>query len=112
MNLEQRVNNIIGSLEVLNANDFANDYIPLIEREGTNLDSDPSHDKHVADCFMYSFVDSQEDEFANHLVEEQVDVLRFSLLDDIIDVVNFPIYDEYDDDYDVEFLEQPTARSL
>jgi hypothetical protein len=45
-NLEQRVNNIICPLEVLNANDFAKDYIPLIEREGANLASDPSHDKH------------------------------------------------------------------
>jgi hypothetical protein len=34
------------------------------------------------------------------------------LLDEITDVVNFSIYDEYDDDYDVDFLEQPTACSL
>jgi hypothetical protein len=34
------------------------------------------------------------------------------LLDDIADVVDLPIYDEYDDDYDVDFLEQPTACSL
>ena len=36
----------------------------------------------------------------------------FFLLDDIAEVVDFPIYDEYDDDYDVEFLEQPVACSL
>jgi hypothetical protein len=53
---------------------------------------------------MYSFADSQEDEFANQLVEEQVDVPSFFLLDDIADVVDLPIYDEYDDDFDVEFL--------
>jgi hypothetical protein len=33
------------------------------------------------------------------------------LLDDNADVVDFPIYDEYDDDYEVEFLENPTACS-
>jgi len=49
----------------LNANDFAKDYIPLVEREGTYVDSDPPHDKHEADCFIYSFLDGQEDEFAN-----------------------------------------------
>jgi hypothetical protein len=110
--IEQRVDNIIGPLEVSNANDFAKDYIPLIERGGVDLASDPSHDKHGADCFMYSFVDSQEDEFANQLVEEKVDVPRFSLLDDIAYVVDFPIYDEYDDDYDVDFLEQPVVHVL
>jgi hypothetical protein len=104
LNLEKRFNNIIGPLEVLNANDFKKDYIPLIEREGTNLASDPSHDKHGTDFFMYSFVDSQEDDFANQLVEEQVDVPRFSLLDKIVDVADLPIYDEYDDDYDADFL--------
>jgi hypothetical protein len=33
-------------------------------------------------------------------------------LDDIADVVDFLVYDEYDDGYDVNFLEQPTAHSL
>jgi hypothetical protein len=61
---------------------------------------------------MYSFVDSQEDEFANHLVEEQVDVPSFFLLDDIANVVDLPIYDEYDDDCDVDFLEQLDVCSL
>ena len=112
LNLEERVNNIICPLKVSNANEFSKDYIPLIEREGANLAYDPSHDKHGADCFMYSFVDSQEDEFANQLVEEQVDVPSFSLLDDIADVVDLPIYDEYDDDCDVDFLEQPVICSL
>jgi hypothetical protein len=42
---------------------------------------------------MYSFVDIQENEFANQLVEEQVDVPIFFLLDEIVDVVYFPIYD-------------------
>ena len=65
MNKEQliwilrRVNNFICPLEALNVDDFAKDYIPLIEKEGANLASDPSHDKNRADCFMYSFVDSQ-----------------------------------------------------
>jgi hypothetical protein len=111
-NLEHKIDDIIGPLEVLNVNDFAKDYIPLIEREGTYVVSDPPHDKHGADCFIYSFVDSQEDEFANQFVEEQVDVPSFFLLDDIADVVDLPIYDEYDDDYDVDLPEQPTAFPL
>jgi hypothetical protein len=58
---------------------------------------------------MYSVVDSQENKFSNQLVEEQVDVPRFFLLDDIVDLT---IYDEYDNDYGVDFLEQPVACSL
>jgi hypothetical protein len=100
------------SLEVLNVDDFAKDYIPLVEKEGVNLAYDPSHDNHGANCFMYSFVECQGNEFANQLVEEQVDVPSFFLLDDTTNVVDFPIYDEYDDDYDVEFLEQLAACSL
>jgi len=34
------------------------------------------------------------------------------LLDDIADVADLPIYDEYDGDYGVEFIEQPTTCSL
>jgi hypothetical protein len=34
------------------------------------------------------------------------------LLDDIAEVANFPIYDGYNDDCDVDFLEQPTTFSL
>jgi hypothetical protein len=112
LNLEKRVNNFICPLEDLNADDFVKDCIPLIEKEGANLASDPSHDKNRVDCFMYSFVDSQENEFANQLVEEQVDIPGFFLLDGIADVFDFSLYDEYDDDYDVDFLEQPTACSL
>jgi hypothetical protein len=112
LNLEQRVNNAICPLEVLNANDFEKDFIPLIEKEGANLAYDPSHDTRGADCFMYSFVDSQENEFANQLVEDQVDVPSFFLLDGIANVVDLPIYDEYDDDYDVELLEQLATCSL
>ena len=32
LNLEKRVNNIIRPLEALNVDDFAKDYIPLIEK--------------------------------------------------------------------------------
>jgi hypothetical protein len=78
----------------------------------TNLVSDPSHDKNGANYFMYSFVDSQENEFVNQLVEEQVDVPSFLLLHDNANIVDFPIYDEYDDDHGVEFLEQPTSFYL
>jgi hypothetical protein len=79
-NLEHRIDNIIGPLEVLNDNDFAKDCIPLIEKGGANVASDPPYDKRGADCFIYSFVDSQEDEFANWSVEEQVDVPSLFLL--------------------------------
>jgi hypothetical protein len=72
-NFEHRVDNIVGPLEVFNADDFPKDCIPLIEKGGANLAFDPSHDEHGADCFIYSFVDSQEDEIAY--------------------VVDFPIYD-------------------
>jgi hypothetical protein len=96
----------------LNVNDFAKDYIPPIEREGTYIVYDPPHDKHGVDCFIYSFVDSQEDEFANQSFEEQVDVPRFFLLDNIADVLDLPIYDEYDDDYDNDLPEKPTAFPL
>jgi hypothetical protein len=61
---------------------------------------------------MHSFVDDQKNEFANQFVEEQVDVPSFFLLDDIAYVANFPINDEYDDDYDVDFLEQLSVCSL
>jgi hypothetical protein len=111
-NLEHRVNNIIVALEVFNAHNFAKNYIPLVERGGVDLASDPSHEKKGYDCFMYSFVDGQEDEFANQFIEEQVDVPSLFLLDDIAYVAYFPIYDEYDGDYDVDSIEQPTTCSL
>jgi hypothetical protein len=111
-NLKHRIDNIIGPLEVSNSNDFEKNYIPLFERGGVDLAFDPSHDKQGVDCFMYSFVDSQEDEFANQPVEEKVDVPSLFLLDDITYIVDLHIYDEYDDDYEADFLEQPTAFSL
>jgi hypothetical protein len=46
LNIEKRVNNIICPLEALNVDDFEKDYIPLIEKEGSNLSFDPFHDKH------------------------------------------------------------------
>jgi hypothetical protein len=112
LNLEKRVNNFICPPEALNADDFAKDCIPLIEKEGANLYYDPFHDKHEIDCFMYLCVDSHENEFADHLVKEQVDVPSFFFLDDIADVVELSLYDKYDDDYDVEFLEQSSECSL
>jgi hypothetical protein len=64
-NPEHRIDNIIGLLEFPNANDFAENYIPLVEIGGVDLVFNPSHDKKKADYFMYSFIDIQEDEFAN-----------------------------------------------
>jgi hypothetical protein len=109
---EHKIDDIIGPLEVLNVNDFAKDYVPLIEREGAYVVSDPPHDRHGADHFIYSFEDIQEDEFANQFVEEQVDVPSFFLLENIAYVVELPIYDEYDDDYDNDLPEQLTAFPL
>jgi hypothetical protein len=106
-NLEHRIDNIIGPLEVSNANDVAKNYIPLVERGGV----DPSHDERRVDRFMYSFVDSQEYECEKQLVEDQVDVLSLFLLDDMAYVNDLSIYDEYDD-YDVDPLEQSTTCSL
>jgi hypothetical protein len=61
-NLEHKIDNIMGPLEVSNAYDCAKNSIPLVERRGFVLASDPSHDKQGTDYF---FVDNQEDEFAN-----------------------------------------------
>ena len=61
---------------------------------------------------MYSFMDNQEGELAHQPIEKQVDVPSFFLLDDIADVVDLPIYDKYDDDCDVNFLEQLAGCSL
>jgi hypothetical protein len=97
----------MGPLEFSNANDFAKNYIPLVEIGGF----DPFHDEQRVDCFMYSFVDSQEYECEKKLVEEQVDVLSLFLLDDMAYVKDLPIYDEYDD-YNVDPLEQSTTCSL
>jgi hypothetical protein len=102
LNLEQRTNNSICPLEIFNANDSAENYIPRVERGGVDLTSNPSHDKQRVDCFMYSFVDSQEDEFTNQFVEKQVDVPSLFLFDDIAYVVDLPVYDKYEDDCDVE----------
>jgi hypothetical protein len=96
--LEHRIENTIGPLAVSNANDSAKIYIPPVERGGV----DPSHDKQKDDCFMYLFIDSQEDEFTNQFVEEQVDVPSFFLLDDIAQKVDLPVYDKYEEDCDVE----------
>jgi hypothetical protein len=57
--LEHKIDDIISPFEVLNANDFAKDYAPHIEREGTYVVSDPSHDEHGDDYFIYSFEYSQ-----------------------------------------------------
>jgi hypothetical protein len=69
-NLEHRIDNIMGPLEVSNACDCAKNYIPLVKRRGVVLASEPSHDKQGAG----HFVDNQEDEFANPFVEEQINV--------------------------------------
>jgi hypothetical protein len=108
-NLEHKIDNIFGPLETLNANDFAEDDIPLIKGKNTYMVPDSPQDKHEADRFMYSFVDSQENGFANQSVEEKIDTPSFFLLDDIADVAYFPVCDEYDDDYEVDFF--PTACS-
>jgi hypothetical protein len=102
LNLEQRINKSICPLEIFNENDSTKNYIPLFETGGVDLASNPSHDKKRANYFMYSFVDTQEDEFTNQFVEKQVDVPSLFLLDDIAYVVDLPVYDKYEDDCDVE----------
>jgi hypothetical protein len=43
--------------------------------------------------------------------ENKFDVPRFFLVHDIADVVDLPKYDEYNDNYEVDFLEHPTECS-
>jgi hypothetical protein len=64
-NFEHIIDDIIDSHEASNGNNFANNCIPLVERRDVDLASDLSHDKRGTYNFMYLFVDSQEDEFAN-----------------------------------------------
>jgi hypothetical protein len=72
----KKANHVISFLEGFHEDVFAKNDDHLEEQAtlpnlfDTNLASDPSHDKHGADYFMYSFVDNQENEFANQLVEE------------------------------------------
>ena len=116
-NLEHRIDNIMGPLEVSNVYDCAKNYIPLVERRSVVLSSKPSHDKQGAGYFMYSFVDSQEDEFANQFVEEQINISNLFLLDDVVYDVGLPIYRKYEDDHDVEdfifqkYSEEQSIRS-
>jgi hypothetical protein len=111
-NLEHKIDDIISPFEVLNANDFVEDYIRLTEKEGTYVVFDPPHYEHRVVYFIYSFKGSQEDELANRFVEEQVEVPSFFLLDNIADVTDLPTYDQYDDDYDNDLPEQPIAFTL
>jgi hypothetical protein len=92
----------MGPLEVSNAYDCPKNYIPLVKRRGVVLASDPSHDKKEADYFIYSFVDNQEDEFANQFVEEHINVLSLFLLDDVAYDDDSPAYEKYEDDHDIE----------
>jgi hypothetical protein len=97
-NLEHKIENIIGPLEVSNACDRAKNYTTLVKRKCVALTSEPSHDKHGAG----HFVDSQEDEFTKQFVEEQINIPSLFMLDDVAYGVDLPIYDEYKDDHDIE----------
>jgi hypothetical protein len=44
-NLEHRIDNIMGALEVSNAYDCAKKYTPLVKGKCVVLTSEPSHDK-------------------------------------------------------------------
>jgi hypothetical protein len=52
-NRKHKVDNIMSPLEIPNTKDVAKNYVPLVEREGVDLVSDPSHDKQGVDYFMY-----------------------------------------------------------
>jgi hypothetical protein len=60
---------------------------------------------------MYSLDDNYESECTNQPAEEQVFASYF-LFDDITNIFGEPRYDEYNDDYEVSFLEQQVACSL
>jgi hypothetical protein len=119
LNLEHKFDKSICPLKNFNANDSAKNYFPLVERGGVDLVVSLSHDKMGVDYFMYSFVNSQEDEFENQFVEEQIEVPTLFLLDNIAYVVDFPVYEKYEDDCNVEDvsfqqyneINQPTYRS-
>jgi hypothetical protein len=116
MNFEQKINNIMHFLEVFNTDSFAKKYISLIQEEvvdpncfSSGLNFDPSQDMQGVDYFMYSFENFHENELVDQPTEEQVDVSRFFLVDDNVDVYFFPRYDEYNDDYDIDFIEKLVA---
>jgi hypothetical protein len=98
-NLEHKINNVMVPLE---AHDCAKNYIPLVNGRGDVLAYDPSHDKQWADHFIYSFVDSQENEFVNQSVEEHINVPSLFLSDDLAYDVDLPVYDKYEDDHNIE----------
>jgi hypothetical protein len=99
---EHKIDKIIGPLEFHNAHALVEKCIPLAERGGVNLVSDPSQGKQEANYFMYLFIDSQDDECKNQFVKEQVGIHSLLLLDDLSYVNDIPVYDKYEDNYDVE----------
>ena len=60
---------------------------------------------------MYALVDNHKCEFAYQTAKEQVTASIF-LFDDITNIFGEPRYNEYNDDYEVDFLEKEVAFSL
>jgi hypothetical protein len=86
----------------------------IVHKQEADLHPDLFQHEQKIDCFMHFFEVFNNDivaEDKDQPTEEQVDVPRFFLVDDIADVVDLPKYDEYNDNYEIDFSEQPTACS-
>jgi hypothetical protein len=117
----QQMFNDAQEVEDNNVDVFAEDYIPPIEEEvvGPNcfvadLNFDPFHHEQRVDYTMNFFKifseECHESESVDQNEEEQVIVPIF-MFDDIAEFYDLPKYDEYDDDYDLDSLEQLVACS-
>jgi hypothetical protein len=97
---------------VENNDQFSNPQAIVPKCFAADLNFNDFHHKQRNDYTMNFFEIFSEEchESAEPPIEEQGDFPIF-LDDDIVDVVDFPRYDEYNDDYDVDFLEQLVACS-
>jgi hypothetical protein len=95
-------------------NDGVTEEHEVVHKQEVDLHLDLFQHEQKIDCFM-PYVEV----FNNDIVaedkdqptEEQVDVPSFFLVDDIADVVHLPKYNEYNDNYEIDFSEQPTTCS-
>jgi hypothetical protein len=82
----------------------------IVHKQEVDLHPDLFQHEQKNDCSMHFFEVFNDDivaEDKDQPTEEKVDVPRFFLVDDIADVVDLPKYDEYNDNYEVDFSEQP-----
>jgi len=104
LNSEQRVENMLHSLEIFNAHDFTQNYVPWVNQENVVSVLDSTHEKQKIGYFMYSPFDYHERKSTNHFIQEPVDIPSIFLIDDTAEIFVEPRYDEYDDDYKIVSL--------